>query len=294
MASASIATQVSLKTILFATDFSDASEKAVPFTAALARKHQSKVFIAHVLPEPQPAVTRPGISERDERIRTEAANQIQDFANAALFKTVPHEEMLLEGSCWSTLEQVIEDKGIDLVILGTHGRTGLGELLLGSVAEAVFRHSPCPVITVGPHSRLLHTVEAEIDRVLYTTDLGGHYDALPYALSVAEENNAQLIMLHVLEGTAVLPYDVPDKWADEAKRQMRDLLPGRFKDSAEFLVEMGRPAREILATSLIHNVDLIVMGVHADGQSPAAHTPWAIAHQVVGRAPCPVMTVRTK
>src|SRR5438270_635842 len=105
MASASIATQVSLKTILFATDFSDASEKAVPFTAALARKHQSKVFIAHVLPEPQPAVTRPGISVRDERIRTEAANQIQDFANAALFKTVPHEEILLEGSCWSTLEQ---------------------------------------------------------------------------------------------------------------------------------------------------------------------------------------------
>ena len=290
---ASIATQVSLKTILFATDFSDASEKAVAFTAALARKHQSKVFIAHVLPEPQPAVTRPGISERDERIRATAAMQLQDFATSALFRPVKHEELLLEGSCWSVLEQVIEDKGIDLVILGTHGRSGVGELLLGSVAEAVFRHSPCPVITVGPHSRLLHTVEAEIDRVLYTTDLGGHYDALPYAISIAEENNAQLIMLHVLEGTAVLPYDVPENWAEQAKHQMRDLLPNNLRDSTEFLAEMGRPAREILATSLIHNVDLIVMGVHADGHGPA-HTPWAVAHQVVGRAPCPVMTVRSK
>lgn len=294
MASASIATQVSLKTILFATDFSEASEKALPFTAALARKHQSKVFIAHVLPEPQPAITRPGISERDEHLRAESTNLLQEFGNSALFKDIPHEELLLEGLCWSTLEKVIEDKGVDLVILGTHGRSGLGELLLGSVAEAVFRHSPCPVITVGPHSRLLHTAEAEIDRVLYTTDLAGHYDALPYALSIAEENNAQLIMLHVLEGTAVLPYDVPDKWAEEAKRQMRDLLPGRFRNSAELLVEMGRPAREILATALVHNADLIVMGVHADSTAEAAHTPWAIAHQVVGRAPCPVMTVRSK
>jgi nucleotide-binding universal stress UspA family protein len=204
--------------------------------------------------------------------------------------------VLLEsaGACWSALGQVIEEKNIDLVILGTHGRTGIGELLLGSVAEAVFRHSPCPVITVGPRTRLLHTVEAEIDRVLYATDLGGHYDALPYAISIAEENNAQLMMLHVLEGTAVLPYDVPDKWADEAKAQMRGLLPDSLRNSTEFIVEMGRPSREILATALVHNADLIVMGVHADSTAPVAHTPWAIAHQVVGRAPCPVLTVRSK
>jgi hypothetical protein len=97
MASVSTETQLSLKTILFATDFSEASEKALPFTAALARKYQSKVFLAHVLPEPQPAITRPGISERDECIRVQASKQIQEFGNSLLFKTVPHEQCSLRA-----------------------------------------------------------------------------------------------------------------------------------------------------------------------------------------------------
>ena len=153
MASASIATQVSLKTILFATDFSDASEKALPFTASLARKHQSKVLIAHVLPEPQPAITRPGISERDERIRAEASARLQEFADSALFRSLPHEELLLEGSCWTALEQIIEEKGIDLIVLGTHGRTGLAHVLMGSVAERVVQKAACPVLTIRHPSR---------------------------------------------------------------------------------------------------------------------------------------------
>lgn len=83
--------------------------------------------------------------------------------------------------------------------------------------------------------------------MLYATDLAGTQHALPYAVFIARENKAKLMILHVLEGAAVLPYDVPDRWAEETKQQMMALFATDPSLAAEpeILVEMGRPAREI-------------------------------------------------
>ena len=285
------ASVLSLKNILFATDFSPVSENALPFAAALARQYQSKLLVAHVLPEPQEAVTEHRWSQRDERMRAEAGQRMSEIAAGDSLRGLQHEETLLEGESWKALAQFIADQQVDLAVLGTHGRGGFGELFLGSVAEAVFRHAACPVITVGPRAR--RPDEQGIQRVLYASDLKGGQHGLPYAVSIANQNNARLIFLHVLLPGGLLPVTVPEEEAEEAKQQMRNLAADSapLNHEPQFLVEMGQAAREILATAVIHNVDLIVMGVKP-GSASAAHAPWAIAHQVVGRAPCPVLTVK--
>ncbi len=285
--------RLKLETILFATDFSPASENALRFAVALAHSYKSKLMIAHVIPKASEAVTEHRPSKRALRIRAEAEQRMAEFKEFEPFKGLSHEEIILQGDSWEALEKFIDTHTIDLVVLGTHGRTGLSDLLLGSVAERIFRHSDTPVVTVGPRVRFPHVDSGHIRRVLYATDLTGSQHALPYALSLTKDNKAQFAILHVLQGTAVLPYDVPEQLAEEAKVQMKDLLPAEFEDEAEYIVEMGRPAREILATAMVHNVDIIVMGVHPAPEGTASHAPWAVAHQVVGRAPCPVLTVRS-
>ncbi len=284
-------TKLSLKTLLVATDFSPASENALRFATNLSRVYGAKLVLAHVLPPPQEAVTEHRICDHDAKLRAATRAQLAKVGDFESFAGLEHEEVILEGTPQEAVPDFIRKRDADLVILGTHGRTGLRDLLLGSVAESIFRHIDCPVITVGPRVRFPHVDSAKIEKVLLATDLQGHQHGLPYALSVARENNAKLLMLHVLEGTGVLPFDVPDRFAEAARTQMWQILADQgYTGTPELFVEMGRPAREILATASIHDVDLIVMGVHTGRAS--SHAPWAVAHQVVGRAPCPVLTVR--
>ncbi len=284
-------TKLSLKTLLVATDFSSASENALRFATNLSRVYGAKLVLAHVVPPPQEAVTEHRICDHDAKLRSETEARLAKMADFESFAGVEHEELILEGNPQAAVTDLIRKRDADLVILGTHGRTGLRDLLMGSVAESIFRHTDCPVITVGPRVRFPHVDSAKIQKVLLATDLAGPQHALPYALSLAHENNAQLVMLHVLEGTAVLPFDVPNRFAEAAKKQMWQMLADQgYAGTPELIVEMGRPAREILATASIQDVDLIVMGVHSGRAS--SHAPWAVAHQVVGRAPCPVLTVR--
>ena len=87
---------------------------------------------------------------------------------------------------------------IDLIVLGSHGKHGLKKLVLGSAAEQIFRHADCPVLTVGPKVVAPGPGEVAFKHILFATDFSaGSLRALPYALSLAEENQARLALLHV-------------------------------------------------------------------------------------------------
>ena len=283
-----------LKNILFATDFSPISDKAASFAAALAHKYGSKVLVTHVLTEPQPGVAHPDqVSERDEVARVEAERCLADFKTLDTFKDLSHEELLLQGDMVETLRATIEQKEVDLIVLGTHGRSGISDLIMGSIAENIFRHIDCPVLTVGPKVKIAEAHTVNIERVLFATDLAHGPHALPYAISLAEENDAELMMLHVLQGTVMFDDVVPDEWSDKAKKHLREMLPAdlSLKRGAHVVVAVGNPSEEIVNVAIQEGADIIVMGVHA-GPASASHAPWAIAHQVVGHAPCPVLTVK--
>jgi nucleotide-binding universal stress UspA family protein len=183
---------------------------------------------------------------------------------------------------------------IDIVVLGTHGRQGIKKLTLGSAAEKIFRQAACPILTVGPEATAKAFEFEALKRILFTTDFSRSSTcALPYALSLAEEDQADLVFLHLIP---LMPMDERAESVIEASRKrLQALLPPEAADwcTAEFVVLSEFPADGILRVAEEKNVDLIVMGVYRP-KTPAAsgHIPWAIASEVVRRAHCPLLTVR--
>jgi nucleotide-binding universal stress UspA family protein len=111
-----------------------------------------------------------------------------------------HEALFGTGDVWTVLSRLIRERDIDLVVLGTHGRTGARKLLMGSIAEKVFRHATCPVLTAGPNVSPNPEGKARFQPILFATDFGKEsLEALPFALHLAEKGRAQLTMLHVVD-----------------------------------------------------------------------------------------------
>jgi nucleotide-binding universal stress UspA family protein len=153
---------------LHPTDFSESSAQAFQVACALARDADVRVIILHVCP---PVVFNFGEGpvtttiEQEKERRWERLLQIQPPSPA-----IRIEHQLAEGGPEEEILRVAERAPCDLIVMGTHGRTGLGRVLLGSVAEAVLRHAPCPVLTVKapraaePHPAGPVTPEAGVGR----------------------------------------------------------------------------------------------------------------------------------
>jgi nucleotide-binding universal stress UspA family protein len=139
-----------IKTILFATDFSPPSDSAFKFAGSLAQDYKAKLLILHVLEEPKPyygGVMTPPPPESDfEEMRKEVEMKLRKLQPANSAITVEH--LLVIGDAGAAITQTAENHKCDLIVMGTHGRSGLGRLMLGSVAEEVLRHAACPVLTL--------------------------------------------------------------------------------------------------------------------------------------------------
>jgi len=134
------------KTILFATDFSPASKVAFEVASALARDYRAHIVAVHVVEPVAVAFTEYtayiGPEEDMEKV-TEMLHALE-----APWPNVTLEHRILEGSAPSVITETAEEIGADLIVMGTHGRTGFTRLIMGSVAEEVLRRAPCPVLTI--------------------------------------------------------------------------------------------------------------------------------------------------
>jgi len=202
------------------------------------------------------------------------------------------------GAVWPVLSHVLKEGEVDLIVLGTHGRTGAQKLLLGSSAEEVFRRARIPVLTIGPGVKSGAHSGGKFRCVLFATDFNAVSSvAAPYAISLAQENQARLILLHVLPtpklGKAAKPRELS---VAETLHRLEKLVPpdAELWCRLEPKVEHGEPGREILATANRCGADLIVLGVRGMDTltSVATRMERAIAYDVVAHAPCPVLTVR--
>ena len=200
---------------------------------------------------------------------------------------------------WPGVEQAIRDGAIDLIIVGTHGRTGADKLMLGSVAEEIFRRSSVPVLTIGPGARSSAHKGARFRRVLFATDLTPESLArAPYAVSLAQENQAHLLLLLVMpkqEHPSADDSKRVEVCAAKAMQRLYQIVPddAKLEFSPEAVLEYGEPAERIVELSKLREVDLIVVGVrNANHIGAATHLEGAVAHKVVAHAPCPVLTVR--
>jgi nucleotide-binding universal stress UspA family protein len=279
-------TRIALKNILFATDFSAAADAAAPFAIQIARSYGAKVYGLHVNPCSSAPEAWAMMAEATEKETKEHARRLDEQ-----LKGVEHEVVIGQGNIWEATAKLIKEKEIDLIVLGTRGRTGVGKALLGSVAEQILRQAPCPVLTVGPHVTARPFVNgqpeeaAKLREILCATDLGADFPpAAVYAISLAQETQAHLALLHVIESRKEL--------ADSELRKLRQLVPPEAELWCEpgCMVEQGVPAERILHVARQLRADLIVLGAHP-ATWLATHVNAGTVHKVVSEAKCPVLTV---
>jgi nucleotide-binding universal stress UspA family protein len=289
-------TKLQLKNILFATDFSHAADAVIPYATEITKHYGAKLFALHV----RPAVISPLASPASWSTLTAAA-RIEDEKHkeslTTAFAGMNPEILIQEGEIWTEIAKAIEDHKIDLVVIGTRGRSGIGKFFLGSIAEEIFRNSPCPVLTVGPHASAGAVQAGRLRQILYATDFSPASSAAStYAISLAQEFQAGLTLLHVVAerepGDLVSPEQVK-----EPEEHLLKALVGPEVQAAcnpHYIVERGEAAEKILQVAQSWNADLIVLGVHPESGVPGAatHLPIATAHKVVTQASCPVLTIR--
>lgn len=281
---------ITFDNILFATDFSKESNGALPYALSIAHKYGSRIFAAHVL-APPPLGNFPTIEV--QALAAQALREAHEYVKALAprLEGVPHEALLKKGEIWDELSAIANEKNIDLIVLGTHGRSGVSKFLIGSVAERIFRQSKCPVLTVGPNVSGEPGCIADIHTILCPVDFTAEsLAAFPYAISLAQENQARLYLMNVT------PSPVYDFEKASLITHLKALVPGDAKLWCEpkAFVESGDPADRILEQAEELGVDLIVLGIRPVSTlaGTRTHLGTATAYKIVSRAICPVLSVR--
>jgi len=290
-------TRIKLQNILFTTDFSPSAKSNLSHALDLARRYGAGLYIVNVLPHmPFVEATQP----EPEQIKWLAKKQMAALVESESFKDVTHQELIELGEIPEVLSKLVRKYNIDLIVMGTGGRKGLGKLLLGSVAEEVFRNAMCPVLTVGPHVTRWD-LDSNLRHVLFATDFGPEsWHALPYAISLAEENRAQLTLLHVAPepglalpepGPGTMPVLDPSEVIASTEKQLRNLMPEgtQLWHEPEYVVQFGSPAETIVRIAA-QTVDMIVIGAKRP-KALTKHLGEGVTYQVVCDAPCPVLSV---
>jgi len=306
---------IDIRRILCPIDFSDFSRRALDHAIAIAQWYESTVTALYVFtPAPVAAyATGPialeplGLTAEDRRQMLADARHFVDEQTPAGF---PVEAVIREGSPVTEILDQAASMNADLLVIGTHGRSGFERLFLGSVTERVLRKAGCPVLTVP--CRLPDAVPARpvcYKRILCAVDFSdSSLHALNYALSVAQEADGQLTVLHVVShefdnamdaAATVLAGD--RMTVDDFKRQREDALRQRLQSSipeavaayctVDSMMPHGKPWREILRVASERQSDLIVMGVQGRGAADL-FLFGSTAQHVVRESTCPVLTLR--
>jgi nucleotide-binding universal stress UspA family protein len=297
---------------LTATDFTPASERAFSFALGLAHRYGAMLDIVHALPLDEVGIRSmvPVPREMDTRL-LEAEKHMKRAAKDAKAAGVANEVIMEKGHVSDVIADVAWRYNADLLVVGTHGRSGVKKLALGSVAEAVLRMAGCPVLTVSEHVPLPPSGAPEFHTILFATDFGpASMKAWPYALALAREFKARLVMLHIVPPIGVVesaPFayepamyaaDQIVEWQEDARAKglehLKKLIPPdanlahepKILASTEFLPE------GILNAAKVNKADLIVMGANPSKFARvAAHDPWTVCHTILAEAKCPVLTV---
>ena len=277
---------LSLKNILLAVDFSAASESAVLYAQAISRRCLSNVHTIHVNGPDSYHLLPPEAFRVAVRDCQAPPNNIVHVVEV-LLQGLPNEVPLRQGGIWEVIGDVVSRNNIDLLILGTHGRSGFPKFLLGSVAEQVFRNVHCPVLTVGPQAYCARKLAFQ--KILLASDLDPRSAAPLYASWLCNEFNGSLTALHVIGA------DSGENSGEEHKASQLGAMLA-LDDTARpprIIIEHGSPATVILEKIAELRPAIVVLGARHPARSGlAAHLPWSTTTRVIAEAQCPVLTVR--
>ena len=304
---------IDIRRILCPIDFSDCSRRALDHAVAIAKWYEATITLVHVSPIVPLAAYAPGSgvvpsANLSPEEREALLTSMKQFAAAEASPNIRFDYILGEGGTAAQILNAAETLASDLVVIGTHGRSGFERLMLGSVTEKVLRKSTCPVLSVPRHSTDAVPVPPLFRHILCAVDFSEcSIHALEYAMSLAEEAGGSLTVLHVIDVGPEIPDihglmvgGVPDvrefiaRVDARARVRLKELVPDSVRTSChvETMVVEGRSYREVLRVAGDQASDVIVLGVH--GRGPVDRLFFgSTAQQVVREATCPVLTLRT-
>jgi nucleotide-binding universal stress UspA family protein len=281
-------TRLVLDNILFATDFSPASEAGLRYGLALARHYQGKIYMvpAVAMDSVQAIVsdTRPRAFDKS---RARAVGWVAKLQLSGQLDGVRHELLAGQGA-EKALPGLLENQEFDLAINGVGRREGQ-TLLLEPTVEEIIRRSQCPVLTIG--SQLHDVADGKLRNIVYATDFSPEsLEGARYALSLAQEFQSRLTLLHVVEGLEPTSLEERAQIAKPYKLWLCKLVPDEagLWCELEFVVEFGRPAERILQVAWENHADLLVVGVRGLDRLTS---PGRNVRKVMCNARCPVLTV---
>lgn len=295
-----------IQRVLCPTDFSDCAFKAVRHASAIARWHGADLHVLHVAVDvvaPAQATGGPMPLVIVRETSAEIERRLHDWLGEAGVPDAGTTVVARDGEPARAIVRYTREAAIDVVVLGTEGLNRVERAALGSVAERVLHHAPCPVLTIPPGAEKASEHPAvAFERILCAVDFSEQSQAaVAMALSIARENQGNLTLLHVLEtlteeeARLVAHYRVGE-FVEMRRRELAAELKTLIPDSARpwckavVLVELGRPAQIILRVAKEAGADLIVMGSQGHSGLTAAIFGSA-THTVVHRATVPVLTV---
>lgn len=298
---------IELREILCPVDFSESSRHALAHAVVLAKWYESRLTVLHVMMPPlfaAPPVLMVGFPGASEAAETDPAvcertlHAWLEPAKAAGLATVA---LVDRGRVHARILDAAASRRADLVVMGSHGLGGFEQFVIGSITARVLRKASCPVLTVPPAAATAATLPYK--RILCPIDFSEpSLRALRYALSLAEEADATLTMLHVFDWAPaderlVGRFDVAAyrrSVEEQARRDLEALVPAEVRNWCQPVtrVAQGKPYLQILDAAAQDGADLIVIGVH--GRNPIDLTLFgSTTNHVVQRASCAVLTLRS-
>ena len=271
--------------ILCPIDFSDWSRAVVERAVALASPTRAEITAVFVLPCAAPAArdtaTGSCAAEADDNMMSAMAEDVEDFLGPARMAGLPVHVSVKRGDTVSQILEQARKTAADVIVMGTHGRSGVERWVLGSVLDGVLRKAPCPVLAVPrPRVRSLRP-EPVHGRILCAVGLSGRAAyTISYALELARYTSSLVTVLHVSDDLGA-PRVRGMREAEEGKRLHAAVPPER---PCQEVVLSGEAHRQILRLAEAEQAELIVLGSGAHGLGPTAS-------RVVREASTPVLIV---
>lgn len=286
-------TPLHLRHILAATDFSSQATLSLGYAIRLARLFHATLHVLYTVPQDVSFSNTVAVPrDLQEMLLEQGREQLHDhLQQMGSLRRVTHEEVVEAGSAADWIAETAREVCADLIVMGSHGRGGLGKLVLGSVAERTVRHMGCPVLVVGPHClpgyRPLRQVVLAVEKPMHALR------ATQYAFSIAREFRATLAIAQVLgeHDESGLTEHAEEQ---RAREELSLLAPNDSALAApvDLRVMRGDPAEEVLHLAKIRDADLLIVAPRTKAAF-ADRAPWSTLAEMIRSARCPVLAVQS-
>jgi nucleotide-binding universal stress UspA family protein len=295
-----------LKKIICATDFSDPANYAINYGVSLAKEFNAKLYLCHVIDLSSATL----YGDATFAFETQLIH-MEEYAQDRLRRLMDNydiewEPLVATGNAADEVMRLAEENGADMAITATRGHSGLKRLILGSVTERLMRTLHCPLLAVHRHEKQTFepaVEEIKFKRILIGCDFSPDSNlAFEYGLSLAQEYESELHLVHVLEPPI---YKEWPKTPEETREKIRKNLYEQIKEKLEAMVPLeamnwckpktmllaGQPDIELAKYAEVQGIDLIVMGVAGHGLVESFFVG-STTERVMRKAPCAVLSVR--